>query len=72
MQNNEAKPARLCRDCRWFYADDRSTVYRRPPCYFCRRKGPFFSRSWRIGEGTRIGYDDPACPDFSPKPSPTE
>ena len=43
-----------CQDCRYCWQDDRSSVYRRPPFFFCRRKGSFFSRNYQIGEGTRI------------------
>lgn len=57
----------FCRDCRFCWQDDRSTDYRRPPCFFCRRKGSFFSRNYRIGEGTRIDPDQPACEQFSPR-----
>ncbi|MBC8571168.1 hypothetical protein [Zongyangia hominis] len=53
-----------CKDCVYFYADDRGSAYRRPPCYFCRRKGVFFSRNYRVGEGTRIGREDDACEHF--------
>ena len=42
-----------CQDCRYCWQDDRSSVYRRPPFFFCRRKGSFFSRNYQIGEGTR-------------------
>lgn len=53
-----------CRDCYWFFADDRVTDYRRDCYCFCRKKGAFFSRNYRIGEGTRIAPDQKACPEF--------
>lgn len=56
-QNKQAK----CKDCEYFYADDRITDYRRESCCFCRRKGAFFSRNYRVGEGTRVGLNDNAC-----------
>ncbi len=61
------RPARYCRDCRYFYRDDRSTLYIRSLYCFCQKKGVFFSRNYRIGEGTRIGEGDTACPDFQEK-----
>ena len=56
-----------CQDCRYCWQDDRSSVYRRPPFFFCRRKGSFFSRNYQIGEGTRIDPCQSACEQFSPK-----
>lgn len=56
--------ANFCRDCRWFWADRRATDYRRDGYYFCRKKGCFFSRNYRIGEGTRIARDQAACAAF--------
>lgn len=56
-----------CKDCEFFYMDDRITAYRRETCYFCKRKGAFFSRNYQVGEGTRIGYDDAACKNFNKK-----
>lgn len=53
-----------CRDCHWFFADNRVTEYRRDGYCFCRKKGAFFSRNYRIGEGTRIAPDQKACPEF--------
>lgn len=53
-----------CRDCYWFFADDRVTDYRRDCYCFCRKKGAFFSRNYRIGEETRIAPDQKACPEF--------
>lgn len=58
---------RLCRDCLYFFADRRETVYRREACCFCKRKGPFYSRSYRVGEKTRIDGEQRACPDFIPQ-----
>lgn len=55
-----------CIDCRHCWQDDRHSVYRRPPLYFCRKKGSFFSRNYRVGEGTRIAPDQLACPLFEP------
>ena len=55
-----------CIDCRHCWKDDRQSVYRRPPLYFCRRKGSFFSRNYRVGEGTRIAPDQPSCLLFEP------
>ena len=55
-----------CRDCAFFYADDRVIKYRRQPMFFCNRKGAFHSRNFRIGEGTRIAEDSPACDLFQP------
>ncbi|MBC8560000.1 hypothetical protein [Fumia xinanensis] len=55
---------RSCRECRYFYDDCRDTVYRRSHCYFCKRKGLYFSRNCRIGEENRILPDDPACKFF--------
>ena len=54
-----------CQDCRYCWQDDRSSVYRRPPFFFCRRKGSFFSRNYQIGEGTRIDPCQSACEQFS-------
>ena len=54
----------FCRDCRWFWEDRRATDYRRDGYYFCRKKGCFFSRNYRIGEGTRIARDQAACAAF--------
>lgn len=56
--------ANFCRDCRWFWEDRRATDYRRDGYYFCRKKGCFFSRNYRIGEGTRIDRDQAACAAF--------
>lgn len=56
--------AHFCRDCRWFWEDRRATDYRRDGYYFCRKKGCFFSRNYRIGEGTRIARDQAACAVF--------
>ena len=56
-----------CIDCRYCWKDDRSTVYRRPPMYFCKKKGGFFSRSYKIGVGNRIDPEAPSCEKFSPK-----
>lgn len=56
----------FCRDCRWFFRDDRISEYRRDSYCFCRKKGAFFSRNYRIGEGTRIAPNQKACPDFEP------
>ncbi|MEM0528850.1 hypothetical protein WGC32_00695 [Zongyangia sp. HA2173] len=63
---------RKCWECQYFYADDRGSAYRRPPCFFCRRKGGFYSRNYKIGEKTRIGREDPACPDFQFRKDPQE
>ena len=54
----------LCKDCRFFYADNRIIKYRRQPMFFCNRKGAFHSRNFRIGEGTRIAENAQACPLF--------
>ncbi len=56
-----------CRNCAFSWEDRRETVYRREDCWFCRKKGPFFSRSYRIGEKTRVDPDAPACPEFQSK-----
>ncbi|MFQ9886617.1 hypothetical protein [Negativibacillus massiliensis] len=56
-----------CIDCRWCWKDDRATDYRRPPFFFCRKKGSFYSRNYRIGEGTRISPTQPVCEKFSPR-----
>lgn len=53
---------KICRTCRYFYADDRITLYRRDPMYFCRKKGVFFSRNVAVHEQNRILPNDPACP----------
>lgn len=58
------KEQNKCSDCHFFYADDRITAYRRETCYFCKRKGAFFSRNYKVGEGTRIGLHDDACENF--------
>lgn len=63
-EKNRSVGAFYCKDCLYFYVDERENVYRREPCYFCKRKGPFYSRSFRIGEGTRITQEDKACPFF--------
>lgn len=65
MSNQQNK----CKDCTFFYDDDRITEYRRDACYFCRRKGAFFSRNYKVGEGTRIDCGDNACKDFVNKNS---
>lgn len=56
-----------CPQCRYFYEDHRPTAYRRDSCCFCRCKGAFFSRNYRVGEGTRIGRNQPACSRFEPR-----
>lgn len=56
----------FCKDCRFFYADNRVMKYRRQPMFFCNRKGAFHSRNFRIGEGSRIDKDDTACSLFEP------
>lgn len=56
-----------CRQCRWFFADHRPAEYRRDNYCFCRKKGAFFSRNYRIGEGTRIHPEQEACPAFEPQ-----
>lgn len=43
-----------CESCRWFYDDDRDTIYRRGRCCFCKRKPYPFSRQHKPGEGSRI------------------
>ncbi|MEG2597648.1 MAG: hypothetical protein RR977_04385 [Oscillospiraceae bacterium] len=53
-----------CKDCRFFYDDERDTVYRRKHCYFCKRQGVYFSRNYRVGEKGRIEKDDFACTYF--------
>ena len=53
-----------CADCRFFYADDRITPYRRDPMFFCRKKGSFFSRNYAVHEQNRILPEDPACSFF--------
>ena len=55
---------KFCRDCAYFYADNRITPYRRDAMYFCRRKGVFFSRNTALHTKNRILPDDPACPNF--------
>ena len=55
-----------CRECKWFWLDDRNTDYRQDTFCFCRRKGAFFSRNFRIGEGTRIAPNQKACSWFEP------
>lgn len=57
-----------CRECIHCFADHRSTDYRRPACYFCRRKGCYFSRNYRPGQQTRIHPNQPACDQFAPRP----
>ena len=37
---------------------------------FCRKKGAFFSRNYKVGEGTRIAPDQRACPEFEPAEKP--
>lgn len=41
---------RRCAGCRFFYADDRITPYRRDPMFFCRKKGALFSRNYAVHE----------------------
>ena len=72
MQTNQKKDERIlngvfCRDCRYFLIDHREHAYRKEQCYFCERKGPFYSRSYRVGEQTRIDEGWEACPEFVPK-----
>lgn len=57
-----------CKHCRYCVTDDRATDYRRDleRYVFCSRKGPFFSRNYRVHEGTRILPDDPSCEAFEP------
>lgn len=55
-----------CETCQFAFCDDRCTDYRRDPMWFCRRKGPFFSRNYRVGEKTRIDPKSPACDDYVP------
>lgn len=50
-----------CQNCKYCYRDDRASDYRRDVMFFCRKKGVFFSRNYRVGEGSRIQGDDPAC-----------
>lgn len=69
MENICESNSVCCFDCRYCWQDDRSTDYRRPPCFFCRRKGSFFSRNYRIGEGTRIDPKQAVCAQFSKKES---
>lgn len=57
----------VCRECAHCWEDRRETVYRRGECWFCRLKGPFFSRSYRVGEKTRVDPDQPGCPHFTKK-----
>ena len=58
------KAESVCRECRYAFLDGRCTDYRRDAIWFCRRKGAFFSRNYRVSEGTRIDPDAPACPYF--------
>ena len=51
-----------CKDCVFCKTDGRSSTYRRPPMYFCRRKGSLFSRNYRIGEKTRVEGEAEGCP----------
>jgi len=60
------KTCSLCRHC---VADELATDYRRDDFYFCEIKGPFFSRNYRLHEGTRISPQDPACEHFEKKPT---
>ena len=57
-----------CSDCAFCWRDDRATIYRREPCWFCLRKGRFFSRNVRVGEQNRIDPHAPACADFEINP----
>lgn len=57
----------LCRECRFFYIDNRVIKYRRQPMFFCDRKSVFHSRNFRIGEGSRIAENAEACPLFQPQ-----
>ena len=56
-----------CADCIYCWLDDRRTDYRRDRCWFCLRRGPFFSRNTPIGTQNRIIPDFPACLDFKQK-----
>ena len=56
-----------CKECRFFYEDNRNTLYTRSRYCFCRRKGAFFSRNYRIGEKTRIDPGNKACEAFEEK-----
>ena len=60
-----------CKDCLYCVWDDRVTDYRRDAgrYVFCSRKGAFFSRNYRVHEGTRIAPEDLACEQFEPKES---
>jgi hypothetical protein len=53
---------KTCASCAHFYADDRDTVYRREQMYFCRSSPYPMSRRYRVGEGSRVAPDTPACP----------
>ena len=64
MRNKEEK---TCADCRFCIEDCRSHTYIRRGYYFCKKKGSFFSRNYRIGEGTRIDRNSPACKWFEEK-----
>ncbi|MCI8407049.1 MAG: hypothetical protein HFE43_08680 [Oscillospiraceae bacterium] len=67
MWRNRAVDTGLhCRDCRWCFRDTRPAAYRRDSLCFCRKKGPFFSRNHRPGEGARILPGDAPCPLFAP------
>lgn len=54
----------FCKDCKYFYDDNRETVYRRNHCYFCKKKGVHFSRNVKVGEKNRISPNDFACDFF--------
>lgn len=56
-----------CGSCRYLYEDDRDTVYRRGRMYFCRCSPFPMSRQYKVGEGSRVAPDLPACPRWAPK-----
>lgn len=58
------QPKQTCRNCKYCYRDNRIADYRRGEMFFCRKKGAFFSRNYRVGEGTRIHGNDIACGQF--------
>ena len=57
----------VCRECAPCWEDRSDTVYRRGECWFCRLKGAFFRRNYRVGEKTRVDPDQPGCAHFTKK-----
>ncbi|MEG2038664.1 MAG: hypothetical protein RRZ73_02935 [Oscillospiraceae bacterium] len=57
-----------CESCKFCYFDNRIMKYRRQPMYFCTAKGAFFSRNFKVGEGTRIDKGGTICDKYQEYP----